>query len=536
MNALRHLRLSHRFALLIALFSLGFAIYGVCSIQALNELKVNGPVYQRIVQGKDLIADILPPPRYIIESYLVSLQMAASKDTPEQDALTARLKALKADYDARQAFWLAEELDSSLAEIFLKQSHEPAQAFYAVAFNELIPAVQRQDNIAIASAAERMKQFYETHRKAVDQVVQLTTERNATDESMARERIESANLLLILIFVVSLSTGILTAVIIVRGLLKDLGGEPRYAVEVTRRVAAGDLTMDIALKKNDTESLLYSMKTMQESLVQTISGIQMAVESVSTGSQQIATGNTDLSARTEHQASSLQQTAASVEELTGTMRQNADSALQASGLASAVSDVAVKGGSVMSQVVDTMDAINASAGKIVDIIGVINGIAFQTNILALNAAVEAARAGEQGRGFAVVASEVRVLAQRSATAAKEIKELIDDSVEKVDAGTRLVGHAGTTMNEVVASIQKVNALIGEIATASVEQQSGVEQLNQAIGQMDQITQQNAALVEEAATAAQSLQDQAGNLTGAVSRFKIAHLTPVSASQARLRLA
>jgi methyl-accepting chemotaxis protein len=258
---------------------------------------------------------------------------------------------------------------------------------------------------------------------------------------------------------------------------------------------------------------------MRDSLVRIVGEVRQDTDTIATASAQIASGNQDLSSRTEQQASSLEETASSMEELTSTVRQNADNARQANQLAVTASDIAVKGGTVVSQVVDTMDAINTSSKKIVDIISVIDGIAFQTNILALNAAVEAARAGEQGRGFAVVAAEVRNLAQRSASAAREIKGLIDDSVEKVESGSRLVGEAGATMDEIVASIKRVHDIMGEITAASVEQSDGIEQVNQAVAQMDQVTQQNAALVEEAAAAAESLQDQAKNLVDVVSVFQ-----------------
>ncbi len=274
---------------------------------------------------------------------------------------------------------------------------------------------------------------------------------------------------------------------IVRSLLKQIGGEPDYATEIAGRIAAGDLSVVIDTKPNDQTSLLAAMKAMRDNLAMIVSEVRTNTDAVATESEQIAIGNQDLSSRTEQQASSLEQTASSMEELTSTVKQNADHARQANALAVSASEVAVKGGSMFSQVEQTMRSINASARKIVDIIGVIDGIAFQTNILALNAAVEAARAGEQGRGFAVVAAEVRSLAQRSAGAAKEIKTLIGDSVAKV---------------------------------ASAEQACGIEQINQAISQMDDITQQNAALVEKAAAAAASLQDQAGNLSRVVSVFKL----------------
>jgi methyl-accepting chemotaxis protein len=312
-----------------------------------------------------------------------------------------------------------------------------------------------------------------------------------------------------------------------RGLRRQLGGEPAEAAGITQRIAEGDLSVPIELEKGDSASLLHAIKGMRDSLARVVGEVRAGTDTIATASGQIAAGNHDLSSRTEEQASSLQQTAASMEELTSTVKQNADNARQANQLALSASEVAVKGGDVVSQVVDTMGSINASSKKIVDIIGVIDGIAFQTNILALNAAVEAARAGEQGRGFAVVASEVRSLAQRSAAAAKEIKTLIDDSVHKVDAGSALVGEAGRTMEEIVASVKRVTDIIGEITAASHEQTQGIEQVSQAITQMDQVTQQNAALVEEASAAAQSMQEQAGNLVDAVRVFKLDAGMPVA---------
>jgi methyl-accepting chemotaxis protein len=329
-----------------------------------------------------------------------------------------------------------------------------------------------------------------------------------------------AQKILFAIFAGVLILGVFIAIAITRGLLKSLGGEPEYATAVAGKIAAGDLTVAVHTNANDHSSLLFAMKTMRDSLANVVGEVRTGTDGIATASSQIAAGNQDLSSRTEQQASSLEETAASMEELTSTVKQNADNARQANQLALSASSVAVKGGNVVSQVVDTMGSINASSRKIVDIICVIDGIAFQTNILALNAAVEAARAGEQGRGFAVVASEVRNLAQRSAAAAKEIKTLIGDSVDKVDAGSKLVDQAGSTMNELVDSVKRVTDIMAEILAASQEQTSGIEQINQAITQMDQVTQQNAALVEEAAAAAVSLQQQAGSLSQVVSVFRL----------------
>ncbi|BCO29812.1 hypothetical protein MIZ03_4736 [Rhodoferax lithotrophicus] len=297
----------------------------------------------------------------------------------------------------------------------------------------------------------------------------------------------------------------------------------KNAVQVARRVAGGDLTADIQVDGQDeTAQLLRALSDMKNHLARIVDQVRQGSVEVSTASAEIAQGNNNLSARTEQQASALEETAASMEELSATVRQNADNAKQANQLAQSASTVAIQGGDVVNQVVETMKGINDSSRKIVDIIGVIDGIAFQTNILALNAAVEAARAGEQGRGFAVVAAEVRNLAGRSAAAAKEIKSLITDSVQRVEQGSTLVDRAGITMTEVVSSIRRVTDIMGEISAASSEQSQGVGQVSEAVTQMDQTTQQNAALVEQMAAAADSLKSQAKELVAAVSVFKLSH--------------
>ncbi|MBI5626924.1 MAG: hypothetical protein HY935_06995 [Nitrosomonadales bacterium] len=318
---------------------------------------------------------------------------------------------------------------------------------------------------------------------------------------------------------------------IVRGIQRQLGGEPAYAAEVMSRIANGDLTVEVQTRDNDSSSLLFTVKDMVNKLTGIVTGVRGFTESITTASHEIAQGNADLSQRTEEQASSLEETASSMEELTSTVRQNAENARQANQLAASASDIAVKGGQVVGDVVHTMASISDSSRKIVDIISVIEGIAFQTNILALNAAVEAARAGEQGRGFAVVAGEVRNLAQRSAAAAKEIKALIGDSVSKVDVGSKQVDQAGATMSEIVQAVKRVTDIMSEIAAASNEQGEGIEQVNQAIIQMDEVTQQNAALVEEAAAAAEAMREQAKALYEAVGVFKV-----VGGKEAVLRFA
>ena len=312
----------------------------------------------------------------------------------------------------------------------------------------------------------------------------------------------------------------------VRSIRRSLGGEPDYATTIAMRIADGDLTGSVDVSDEDKRSLLYAMQRMQDSLTRTVTQVRRGVDEINVGSKEIAAGNTDLSSRTEQQASSLEETAASMEQLASTVKQNADNARQANQLAASASEVAERGGSAVSEVVETMQAISASSTKISEIVSVIDGIAFQTNILALNAAVEAARAGEQGKGFAVVAGEVRSLAQRSAQAAKEIKTLIEDSVSKVATGSQQVERAGNTMQEIVASVKRVTDIMGEISAASEEQSNGIDQVNRAVSQMDEVTQQNAALVEQAAAAAGSLEEQAGQLSKAVSVFKLRQGTQV----------
>ena len=383
--------------------------------------------------------------------------------------------------------------------VLTTRQYGSAEAANAMIEKELDPA--RKEYMG------KLQNFVDDQRKAID------------DEALQIEaNYRSGRILLIAFGGLAIILGALLSWRLTAGIVLPL----QAAVAVARRVAAGDLSSTIEVTSSDeTGQLLQGIKDMNLALQDTVSRVRNGTDSIVTASRQIAAGNLDLSSRTEQQAASLEQTAASMEQLTSTVKQNADNARQANQLAENASSVALGGGQLVSEVVATMTQIKESSHKISDIIGVIDGIAFQTNILALNAAVEAARAGEQGRGFAVVAAEVRNLAQRSAVAAKDIKQLIGDSVDKVDAGNRQVDAAGKTMSEIVASIRRVVDIMAEISAASAEQSSGIEQVNQAVVQMDQATQQNAALVEEAAAAAHSLQEQADELLQAVRIFRLA---------------
>ncbi|SOE74985.1 methyl-accepting chemotaxis sensory transducer with Cache sensor [Burkholderia sp. OK233] len=328
------------------------------------------------------------------------------------------------------------------------------------------------------------------------------------------------DLLLVAAILVVLSAAML---LLIHSIRASLGGEPAHAADACKRIANGDLSADLDLRPGDTGSLMVSLKSLRDALSSVVSDVRANAESVATASAQIAQGNLDLSSRTEEQAASLEETAASMEQLTATVRHNTDNAKQAATLADSASGVAQRGGEVVGRVVETMYGIAASSNRMSEIISVIEAIAFQTNILALNASVEAARAGEQGRGFAVVAGEVRTLAQRSATAAKEIKDLIGDSANRVAAGSKLVEEAGRTISEIVASFKRVTDIVGEISSASQEQSTGIEQVNQAVSQMDQVTQQNAALVEEATAAAHAMSEQAQGLRVTVAFFTLGNV-------------
>ncbi|MRT28198.1 methyl-accepting chemotaxis protein [Herbaspirillum sp. CAH-3] len=402
---------------------------------------------------------------------------------------------------------------------------------------ELYPEIQR--NIAAYKAAhDRMEKLFidgqkqaayavlmtdstPVYRKLQDQINELSEVNSkgaAVSEQQASTVYEQARMAIFAL----IATCVVLAMTLSWWIARLVARPLTQAVSIARQVAEGDLTARIPENtgRDETAQLMGALKQMNDNLLTIVQEVRIGTDTISTASAEIATGNMDLSSRTEQQAGALEETASAMEELTSTVRQNSDNARQANQLAVTASEVAQAGGQVVGKVVHTMDAINESSRKIADIIGVIDGIAFQTNILALNAAVEAARAGEQGRGFAVVASEVRSLAQRSASAAHEIKALIDDSVSKVDTGTKLVGEAGQTMDEVVASVKRVSDIVAEITAAGAEQSQGIEQINNAVVHMDENTQQNAALVEQAAAAAKALQEQAARLSQTVGVFRL----------------
>jgi methyl-accepting chemotaxis protein len=452
---------------------------------------LNAGIRRTVAIAKSSDASLGP---YFAPEAAISTQYSTEKQNKIEAELSNDVERslFKLIADKRKVYLASRELinqakaagDAAESERLLNKVFVPAAATYQSSMHELLE-VQRQEIDDMAKHIEGITQ-------------------------------ESSVLLLVL-GALSVALGALCAWLLTISITRPIN----RAVVISQRVAQGDLTVNVEVQSRDeTGMLLQSLHDMSLSLRNIVTSVRSGTDTIATASAEIAAGNLDLSSRTEQQASALEETSSTMEELISTVRQNAENAREASQLADSASEVAVQGGSVVGQVVDTMGSINASSRKIVDIISVIDGIAFQTNILALNAAVEAARAGEQGRGFAVVASEVRSLAQRSAAAAKEIKVLIGDTVDKVGNGSKLVEQAGATMNDVVVSVKRVTDIVAAISAASKEQSSGIEQVNDAISQMDQVTQQNAALVEQAAAAAASMQSQAGDLARLVSVFNL----------------
>ncbi len=526
------------FGLVLVLLVL-VASTGVMSLQAVG--KLNQQMVQDVLVKQNLIGE------WHSLTEVNGARTLAVVDNPDptvQAKLDGPIKANSARIS---------EIQKSLASMKKNDAETPLYAAIATtredyrASREAVFKEKKAGNLDTAKkiAVERLEPALAAYLASISKLTSYQAKLIDNLSTEIQSRFANGQLVSTILGGLAILIGALVAWLITRSLLKTLGGEPAEAAVIAGRIASGDLSVPINLRPNDSGSLLFAIKAMRDNLDTIVGEVRVSTDSIATGSREIASGNLDLSSRTEQQASALGETAASMAELTSTVRQNADNARQANSLAAAASEMALKGGAVVGEVVATMSSINESARKIVDIIGVIDGIAFQTNILALNAAVEAARAGEQGRGFAVVASEVRSLAQRSAGAAKEIKALIGDSVEKVNQGTRLVDQAGGTMADIVESVKRVTDIISEISAASSEQTGGIDQINTAITEMDQVTQQNAALVEEAAAAAEAMQDQAGKLAQLVSVFQLSgnHIAlaapprrPAIAPRAKLQLA
>jgi hypothetical protein len=442
-----------------------FVSYAAYSFQTLNKLKVNGAIYHHIVQGKDLIADILPPPEYVIESYLVVLQILGTEDKEIHKTMTAKLETLYSDYKTRHQFWTDDLEESAMKSKLLEASYRPAMEFYDIVFSQFVPAVGADNKTLAASLAYgAMREKYEEHRLAIDAVVKMSMDQNTEYEKQAAATIRIRTIIMI---------GFLSAGIVI-------------------------LT-----------GLMYWMSTsLINSLMAAVNGLRKTAEQVSSASTQVSAASQSLAEGATEQAAGLEETSSSLEEMAAMTRQNADNAAQASTLACDAQKAVNGGAEAMERMAMAIEEIKKSSDETAKIIKVIDEIAFQTNLLALNAAVEAARAGESGKGFAVVAEEVRNLAMRSAEAAKNTTNLIDQSVNNSRNGVQICSEVKTMLDQIVQSIDKTTGLVGEIAAASNEQKQGVNQINTAVSQMDKITQQNAANAEESSSASQEMNQQA----------------------------
>jgi methyl-accepting chemotaxis protein-1 (serine sensor receptor) len=502
-----------RLGLAVAFLALLLVVIGALGLYGIGESnRAHGETYDNRMPSAIAVAYA---EMYSARERLVFDRAAFLAGTPEAKATIERGGLMRGRADSYWKKFTA--LPHTPAESQLAHASNVRRLALQKAIDAGYDAVRANDHARIVDSAKAMQAAYNALSEANDVLRKLQFDNAEKGYADARQAADAFRLTGIGAIVLGLAAAALSWL----GLRRAIGRPLDEALGHFEAIAAGDLRSKVVVKSGDEMGLLMQgLAKMQASLVQTVQTVRSGSESIASATKEIAAGNIDLSSRTEEQASALQETASSMDELTGTVKQNADNARQASSLAANASEIANKGSRVVAQVVGTMGEINQSSAKIADIITIIEGIAFQTNILALNAAVEAARAGEEGRGFAVVAGEVRSLAQRSSAAAKEIKGLIDTSVERVQTGTSLVDEAGRTMNEIIGAVQRVTDIMGEIAAASEEQSSGIEQVARAVTQMDEVTQQNAALVEEAAAAAQSLEDQAGKLRQAVAVFQV----------------
>jgi methyl-accepting chemotaxis protein len=499
--------------LLMLAIIIGLSIYDLGKLNDGTNAIVT-EAYPKVIQAQGIMNDSNKIARSLRNALLIHDETKAAKELAvvagKRGEIAAAMKKLDAQVKSGKGRELFEALQAS-------------RAPYDQALDEVIRLrLEGNFDSAVDHMLTTMRERQMINMNALDALIAHQSASMETARQSAESIYVASRNQQLLLGLLSIALGAAGAVVISRQLLRQLGGEPGAVAAIAGQIAGGDLAVSIQTRAGDKQSLLFAIQAMRDSLADIVGQVRGGADAIVTAATEIAAGNLDLSSRTEQQAGSLEETASSMEELTSTVKQNSENARQANTLAHSASEVAVKGGVVVSDVVRTMGEINESAKKIVDIISVIDGIAFQTNILALNAAVEAARAGEQGRGFAVVASEVRTLAQRSASAAKEIKVLIDESVSKVGTGTELVGQAGATMEQIVSAVKSVTDIMGEISTATHEQEAGIQQINQAIAEMDTATQQNAALVEQAAAAAGAQQDQAHQLVKLVGVFTLAH--------------
>ena len=515
---LNRLSIRSKLLVLVGFFVSGLVAYASFSTVTMREVKINGPLYSGIVDGKDLVADLLPPPLYVVEAYLdAHLLQSAPKDQFEY--LVKSVETLHRQYDERAQFWTGRLTEGAVRRELLVGTQEPARRFFTILEQQLIPALRRGDAAQAQKSLDELGHTYQEHRQAVDRTVALVSADLAEREKSAATLVSGRQTALILLAAAALLAALVASLFIYQSIMRPLGA----AIEVLRDISEGDgdLTRRLEVESDDEiGELATSFNTFADKIHDLVADMQGAATDLSQAADRVSGSAESISSGAQEQASSLEETAASLEQITSTVKQNADNAHQAAQLASGSRGVAEQGGTVVTRAVEAMGQISRSSKKIAEIITAIDEIAFQTNVLALNAAVEAARAGEQGRGFAVVASEVGNLSQRSSSAAKEIKTLIQEAVGAVDGGAILVNESGRTLQDILSSVKRVTDIVNEIAAASREQSAGVEQVSTAVNQMDSVTQTNASETERLASTAQTLSRHAASLLESVRRFKI----------------
>ncbi|CAB3740863.1 methyl-accepting chemotaxis protein [Paraburkholderia rhynchosiae] len=515
---LKNLSIRSCLTLMIAFFAVALLLGAAAGLLSLRSS--NASLQQMYTVDTPAVADLEGSAGQLLRLRLALATYASLVDLNDQDGANAVLKRFDRYQKAsneRLAHYLSRASTGADEQRLIKDMQDKRDTFLREGVEPALAALKAGDRTTFQQLqAKKLPSLYSAFEKAMLALEQLQLDHGAQRYESAQDLFYAICVAVVIGIVISLLGSLIGRAVLVRAIVSPVDA----TIAQFQRIANGDLTGQIVVtSNNEMGRLAAALRKMQESLTATVNSVRQGTESIDSGVSEIAAGNTDLSQRTEEQAASLEETAASIEQLTSTVKQTADNAKQASSLAQGASTLAAQGGELTEQVVGTMHEIVDDSRRIADIVGVIEGIAFQTNILALNAAVEAARAGEQGRGFAVVASEVRSLAQRSAAAAKEIKALIEASTTRVENGSHLVERSGSTMTEIVQAISRVSSIMGEIAAAATEQSTGIDQVNLAVAQMDEVTQQNAALVEQAAAAASSLEEQARRLTSAVAVFQ-----------------